>query len=100
MPNAQLDPKRPGHFLSVAATKEKVASGEVDSRAVYQLPSLALKEWAKENGLSPSPGQADEHARRLLGSAELAGEVERFFSKKKMDRFLKEEAPRCWCDSV
>ena len=94
VPDAQLDPKRPGHFLSVAATKEKVASGEVDPRAEYQLPSLALKEWAKENGLSPSPGQADEHARRLLGSAELAGEVERFFSKKKMDRFLKEEEQR------
>jgi hypothetical protein len=94
VPDAQFDPKRPGHFLSVAATKEKVASGEVDPRAVYQLPSLALKEWAKENGLSPSPGQAEELARRLLGDPELTGAVERFFSKKKMDRFLRDEEQR------
>ena len=94
VPDAVLDPDKPGHFLSVAAVRAKVTSGEIDPRAVYPLPSLALKVWAKENSLSPSPGQAEELAGRLLGSTALAGEVQRWFSAKKMQRFLKEEEQR------
>ena len=94
VPDASPDPDNPGHFRSWAKVKAMVEAGTLDPRAEYALPSLALKKWAKANGLSPSAGQMETFARELLGSAELVGDVDRWFQLKRMERYLKEEEQR------
>ena len=94
VPDVMHDPERPGHLLSYTALKAKVARGEVDPRAEHHLPSLELKAWAKENGLSPSSGQIETLAERLLGTKEKVEDVERWFSEKRMSRFLRVEEER------
>tara|TARA_B100000795_G_scaffold267809_1_gene253433 strand:+ start:2093 stop:2620 length:528 start_codon:yes stop_codon:yes gene_type:complete len=74
--------------------KAKVAAGEINPRKETKLPSLELKAWAADNRLRPSAGQLQSLATRLLHSDQLVEQIEKWFSKKRMDRFLKEEQQR------
>ena len=94
VPDSVRDPDRPGHFLKYQQVKALIAEGKLDPRAVLEIPSSKLKVWSKANDLTPSPGQLSELASQALGSADLSEEVEKFFSIRRMSRFLKAEEAR------
>ena len=95
IPQPPLDPVRKGHRLRPEAASAAVAAGSLDPRKVTPPTSKQLKVWSREHeSLNPSVVQLKQLALRLLGEEEQAENVDTFFSKKRLERFLKAEEQR------
>jgi hypothetical protein len=90
-----LDAERKGHRLPPEKARAAVAAGTLDPRKASPPTSKELKAWAKEHtSLLPSAAQQVQLATRLLGDAACADQIDKFFSNKRLERFLKAEEQR------
>ena len=90
-----LDPERAGHRLPPEKARAAVAAGTLDPCKADPPTSKQLKAWAKEHeSLSPSEEEAKQLALRLLGSASSVEQIHKYFSNKRLERFLKAEEQR------
>ena len=99
-PPAMRDPNDARHHLSFPAVEVLVEAGVVDLYKDRQPISQALKQWVKQNDnlLSPSAEQVKMLALRSLPANannaaydERANAIDRWFSDKRMQRYLKFE---------
>ena len=90
-----LDPERKGHRLPPEKAKAAVVAGTLDPHKSTPPTSKQLKAWAKDHkSLNPSATHCSQLATHLLGDAELADKVDKYFGVKRMERFLKAEEQR------
>ena len=90
-----LDAARKGHRLPPEKASAAVAAGTLDPRKASPPTSKQLKAWGKEHdSLNPSATHAEHLATRLLGDVTCIDQIDKFFSIKRLERFMKAEEQR------